>query len=327
MRSVILTFACLLLVVPCQARTITVDDNEPADYNSIQEAIRNARDYDTIEVQPGTYNESINFYGKSITITGTDPNNLNTVYSTVIDGGSAESVVTFNNGEDNTSVLCGLTVQGGDRGIYCFYSDPLITKCVVRHANIYGIEGSSASPMIHETIVEENTGRGISGCDGNISNCKIINNTGFAGLAYCDGNIVGCIIRYTSWSGLHTGNGLAGCDGNIISCTISNNYNIGIYDCDARILNCIISGNRNYGVCISSSLEQTKIENCTIIGNKSSGVIITRPTIIANSIIVKNQDYGIINEYGVAGTLRYNNLWNNFKGNYYGVAPSTQSTK
>ena len=51
----------VLLALPCFAITITVDDDGPADFDNIQDAIDNASDWDVVEVQPGTYYEDINF--------------------------------------------------------------------------------------------------------------------------------------------------------------------------------------------------------------------------------------------------------------------------
>jgi hypothetical protein len=53
----------LFLTVPCGARTITVDDDGPADFDNIQAAIDDANDGDTVVVQPGAYTDDgiINF--------------------------------------------------------------------------------------------------------------------------------------------------------------------------------------------------------------------------------------------------------------------------
>lgn len=87
MRAVTFIAACLFLAIPCIAVTYTVDNNGPSDFNSIQEAINFSSDYDTIEVQPGEYFEHINFHAKAITVKGINPNDINVVCATVIDGG------------------------------------------------------------------------------------------------------------------------------------------------------------------------------------------------------------------------------------------------
>ncbi len=71
-RKPIFAFICLLLVLPCRARTITVDDDGIADFNNIQAAINDSNDNDVIIVRPGIYigqgNRDIDFNGLAITV-------------------------------------------------------------------------------------------------------------------------------------------------------------------------------------------------------------------------------------------------------------------
>ena len=124
LRILVLTILLLVSVGASDslAKIITVDCNGPSDFNSIQEAIGNADYYDTIVVHPGIYYENINFYGKWVTVTSKNPNDVNVVDATVIDGNGVGDVVTFDNLEINGSVLLGLTIQNGERGIYCYFS-------------------------------------------------------------------------------------------------------------------------------------------------------------------------------------------------------------
>jgi len=70
--STMFLLICLLLTGLCQADVVIVDANGSADYTAIQDAIDESGSGDTIEVRPGVYYESLNFYGKAITITGSD---------------------------------------------------------------------------------------------------------------------------------------------------------------------------------------------------------------------------------------------------------------
>ena len=63
MKKLFLLCACLLLSVPCQAQIFTVDDDGPADFNNIQDAINYSWHGDTVLVKPGSYNENIYFSG------------------------------------------------------------------------------------------------------------------------------------------------------------------------------------------------------------------------------------------------------------------------
>lgn len=111
-------FALVVLLLSgwqVRAGTLTVG---PGGYASIQSAIEDANSGDTIIVSAGTYEENIDFLGRSVTVSSTDPNDPNVVAATIIDGSNPAdpnrgSVVTFRSGEDGNSVLCGFTITGG----------------------------------------------------------------------------------------------------------------------------------------------------------------------------------------------------------------------
>ncbi len=132
MKARIFRWLSIILLVSSSyayAQVVTVDDNGPADYSTIQDAINNSFDGYVIEVSPGIYHENINFYGKALTIKGLDPSDINNVYATTIDGSGVGNVVTFDSGEDEGSKIIGITIQdGGTNGIYCYYSSPLISS-------------------------------------------------------------------------------------------------------------------------------------------------------------------------------------------------------
>jgi hypothetical protein len=83
----------------------------PSEQPTIQSAINVATDGDRVLVAPGTYFENINFGGKAITVTSESGPQV-----TFIDGGSADSVVTFLSGEGRNSVINGFSLQNG-RGL------------------------------------------------------------------------------------------------------------------------------------------------------------------------------------------------------------------
>jgi parallel beta-helix repeat protein len=98
--------------------TIYVPDNFP----TIQDAINASVNGDTVIVRPGTYVENIDFVGKAVTVTSEQG-----ALPTTIDGNRAGSVVTFQSGENASSVLEGFTLTNGDNsdgggGIHCLGS-------------------------------------------------------------------------------------------------------------------------------------------------------------------------------------------------------------
>src|SRR5262245_14195357 len=80
----------------------------PADYRTIQGAIRASQDGDVVRVQRGTYEEHIDFLGKAIEVVGNDGAG-GTILAPLTDG----AVVRFHSGEGPDSLLAGFTIRGG----------------------------------------------------------------------------------------------------------------------------------------------------------------------------------------------------------------------
>ena len=262
MKPISLAIFILLLastLFPLSAFAVTI--HVPADQSTIQTGIDAAMGGDLVLVSPGTYVENINFLGKAITLqseTGAE--------NTVIDGNQNGSVVLFDSGETQESVLDGFTIRNGTGtyleisgkwfhfggGILCATSSsPKIMNCSIidNHCAIAGgvafIEASSAT----------------------ITNCEIFNNraelkNGPGGGIYCyfsSPTITNCRI-FGNESG-HSGGG--------------------IYSDESSptIANCLIventAGQPGGGIYINHS-SSTTITNCTISANSaevgSSGI-------------------------------------------------------
>ncbi len=140
----------MLVAIPCPATTWTVDDNGPADYDKIQDAINVAVDGDIVQVFKGHYFENIDFWGKAITVTGTNPNDPNVVENTIIDANGSGIVVSFHMGEDPNSVINGFKITGGHAkygaGICCWdEAYPTIINCIITENDSLDIMSSQGA--------------------------------------------------------------------------------------------------------------------------------------------------------------------------------------
>jgi len=225
--------------------------NIPGDQPTIQAGIDVSVDGDTVLVQPGTYLENINFNGRSITVASLLLTTQDSSYieQTIIDGDQNGSVVTFNNGEDSTSVLMGLMITNGlgnedGGGIFCESSSPSLIDLIIT---------GNSTPEI-----DEGYGGGIYCCN---NSCPTLRN-----------------VTITDNSAYHSGGGIF-CESsnlsfeNVILADNSAWYGGGIYcsDADLDFISVTISGNtagfNGGGVCSDSS--NLAFENVIISGNSA----------------------------------------------------------
>ena len=349
MKNLLLVVTFILCCTKVWARTLHVSTGQ---YSSIQSAIEDANHGDTVVVSDGIHQENIDFLGKAITVRSVDPNDPNVVAATIIDGSNPVepnigSVVTFNNGEDARSVLCGFTITGGTGswllvsweykglrwnrcggGIVCYnMSAPTISKNVFKSNSagqgagiyIYGDPvnpDDPSDPAVHiSPVITDNTF---------INNSAIINHgfeppdNNYTNNDHGDG---GAIVAFQ------------GCDPKITGNSIQNNhadsYGGGIHLrqwCNAIIENNrIISNDSGLGAGIhitytSSPIISDNLIKANIAGGLGGGgiyVIYHSHPIIEKNLITQNESTngaGIIVINSSNPTIRNNLIVNNVNG-------------
>ncbi|MHC4123518.1 MAG: LamG domain-containing protein [Planctomycetota bacterium] len=128
-------------------------------FETIQYAIDEANDFDTVLVWPGVYNEAatfgINFMGKAITV------------KSAADAAVLEvpgyAAVTFVAGEGENSVFSNFVVRGSGIGIFALFSSPTISNVTVVDNN-NGVITDNAGPYIINSIFFNNTNGDLLNC-------------------------------------------------------------------------------------------------------------------------------------------------------------------
>ena len=198
--------AFALGAVAAQGASLYVDQSVPSSgdgsswataLKTIREGINAALNGDEVIVAVGTYIETIDFLGKSITVRSTNPADPGTVAMTVIEPTSLE-VVRFRASEGRGSVVAGFTITSGQLGISCVWSSPVIRNNVIV-ANTApfepgaGISCYYSSPLIENNIIASNiapAGGGIA-CEG--GEPVIINNLIIANVTDMEGGGIFCV--------------------------------------------------------------------------------------------------------------------------------------
>ena len=202
-------------------------------YDFIQYAINDARDGDEIVVPEDVYEESISLGGKNVTVRSSDPNDPVIVAATVINGIEGAAVVTLQAGEDANCALSGLTITGGDVGVYCSGATPTISNCVIAANAGPGVKAwNFSNPTIIASSIVDNAGDGVEVSFGRgitshvtIINTTIVGNSGAGILSgivtvansiiyYNDGDQIAgdATVTYSDVQGGYPGQGNLDCD-------------------------------------------------------------------------------------------------------------------
>jgi len=250
-------FMLFMIINPVWAVTKHV----PSEYGTIQAAIDDCNDGDTVLVASGTYtgegNRDIDFNGKAVTLKSESG-----AETCIIDCQASEQDLHrgfyFHNREGNDSVLDGFTIMNGcawhGGGIRCRSSSPTIKNCIIRN--------NRAAPGKPGDFV--GNGGGICAVSSNleVTDCVIKENQAFlgGGIALVSYRLEGTYPKPA-----------------VSTCTIQGNHadiGGGIYGVGyVAVVNCLISNNSaDIGGGVSTSggifvFGNTTITNSTICGN------------------------------------------------------------
>jgi hypothetical protein len=289
-----LSLLCLAFIagpgVHLFARTLTVDGAGSGDFTRIQPAIDAAADGDTVLVNPGVYEITapITFRGKALALRAAEGPGVTTIRvgENPDDPGRA-SVVVFEDGEVEDSVLEGFTLTGGTArlggGVHCGPgTSPALIDCAIT-GNRASVECDDSGPPGTEMDCTV-AGGGVycaTGAAPRLAGCTISGNSSEICVwmdpvddPVCLGAFCNDSPPYLACSDA-PGGGVYGARGSLVTlddCTIAGNVGTGVHGTAATmtLIGCTITGNTGAGVrCDDGPLT---LADCTVSGNSGDGV-------------------------------------------------------
>lgn len=160
------------------------DDNDGVTpqtaFATIMKGVREAFDGDSIKLNPGTYNETINYLGKAISIGSTadaavlngnssqEPLRTGTYLTMNMSTASFGGVV-FENEENHNSILENVVIRNYYTGIYCGNASPTIRNVTVVNNAVGIIAWDNAVPTISNSILWYNSQSDLQGAQATYS--------------------------------------------------------------------------------------------------------------------------------------------------------------
>jgi hypothetical protein len=274
MKHFAISMAMLVLSCLAYGEIWTVDDDGPADFDNIQDAIDSAVSGDEVVVAPGIYTGSgwqvvfipnIAFTLRATGLAG----------ETIIDGEGARRGIAINSGAASGTVIEGFVIRNGlagdyGGGVYCWGSSPTIRSCTIsgNYAPLHGggIFCQESSPTVLDCEISGNTAGSYGG--------------GMYNAGGGEARVTACTISANSSGG---GGGIFnnwGTSPIFVSCAILANASTagggGMYNngsASPQLFNCSFDSNTTAtggGAITNSGGSGPRISGCTITNNSAS---------------------------------------------------------
>ena len=282
-------------ILRVKGNTITVDDDQPADYTTIQNAIDNANPNDDILVYPGTYYENV-IVNKSVNIVGTGAGEK------TIDANGLDHGIWTDRSQVAISGFTIINTTNGHAGIFISQDRNLVTisNCTINNCS-HGIDVISADNLaFRDNIITDNTFYGLRLRD---SSNTIVERNRFSN---------------NSRDGLYITQGSS--DIIVRENTANDNDNLGIYLCDSNNNNFIrntCNSNGDQGIRLHNSTQNSFQRNsCGSNNNDGIRVCESNSTTLESNICngngyAGNWGNGIYLERSSSVVLNYNTMNSN----------------
>jgi parallel beta-helix repeat protein len=264
--------------VQTEGKTINV----PSDYPTIQEAINNAEEGDTVFVQSGVYYENV-ILNKSIALVGEDKE------KTVIDGNGSGITLKIS---CERALVMNFTVKGGgseayESGIFIAADGANVTENIIIENGLYGIYlNNSFNSFIEGNIIRLNGGDGIV-MSGSINitviNNIVMNNSFGIHLYSSHQNFI--LSNVLSWNSLGGINLFYSSQNSLTNNSLIENVGFGIIldysSNDNKVISNNITSTFGYGLTMGSGSNNT-LRNNNLNANKYNFYCIAAPPNLSN---------------------------------------------
>ena len=333
-----LTLAFNIKPINAEPKIWTVDDNGPADFHRIGEAINAAKTGDTIFVKNGIYYESV-IVNKTLTLIGENS------AATIVDANQTEFAIsiTCSNVKIEGFTLCNASQFNSTQGFGIKAYN--VTNCLI-NGNIlcFNYHGIRLASCINSTVINNNiTSNRIGILFESSSNCTVRNNRVYSNLYngiliknsddcsvhddYVAATNYGIRTEYsnnctienntakkTIWYGIQT---YSSNNSKVNNNTVNENYGTGIsirYSPNCTINKNVLENNRNwYGLEIYLSNNSRAADN-TLNGNYHGIQLLESNNCEINSNEVNGSSNGIYGDSSLNNNVSYNTISNSFYG-------------